>query len=242
MIKDIIREHDKYNLRATEWDVRGNQKLSIELVQNLDDTLEAHEDLYYLCSNELGYKERAIDLKFSDDTYIFMNPLFNKRDDLVLSREHDRLSGKEYIIPRYSTVEIVFQDCLGSNKVVKLVKDAAIIMCQAMDTIDGIFASDYGLEILPEFDQATKEEQTEVIEAYLNSLQESYKKLDEELSNDKEVGDAWKAAKFTKAIADGSVELDNSNNELSNRKKKKIERFVKQIKQKANKLKFWRKK
>ena len=124
MVKDLVTDIEQLSKRSVEWDVRAEQKLSTELVQSLDDTLEAHEELLYLCANEIGYKERAIDVKFSDDTYIFMNPAFQKVDKLILSREFDRHDGKEYIVPRYSEVELAYQDCLGSIKAAKFTASA----------------------------------------------------------------------------------------------------------------------
>lgn len=241
MVKDLVTDIEQLSKRSVEWDVRAEQKLSTELVQSLDDTLEAHEELLYLCANEIGYKERAIDVKFSDDTYIFMNPAFQKVDKLILSREFDRHDGKEYIVPRYSEVELAYQDCLGSIKAAKFTDSGAIVICQAMDTIDGLFAHDYGLEIIPEFDQASPEEQEQVIEEYLKSLNDGYKKLDEELSSDEETKGPWNAAKFMRAVSDGEVELEEEK-PLSKRKQKSIKKMIEDIKHHANKMKFWRKK
>ena len=240
MVKELITDIEQLSKRSVVWDVRGNQQLSIELVQNLDDTLEANQDLIYLCANELGYSERAIDIRFSDDTYIFMNPAFQKVDGLILSREFDRHNGKEYIVPRYKEVELAYQDCLGSIKAARFIDSGAIIVCQAMDTIDGMFASDYGLEIIPEFDEATEEEQQEVIEEYLKSVGESYRKLDRELSTDDSTKDPWNAAKFIEGVNDGSIELEDKI--ASNREKKRLKKAINSLIHQANKLKFWRKK
>lgn len=241
MVKELVTDIEQLSKRSKEWDVRGNQDLSTELVQALDDTLEAHKDIIYLCANEIGYKERAIDIRFSDDTYIFMNPAFQKVDKLILSREFDRHNGKEYIVPRYNEAELVYQDCLGSTKAAKFVDSGAIVVCQAMDTIDGMFASDYGLEIIPEFDQATPEEQQQVIDAYLKSMSEGYQELDNELSNDDATKTPWKAAKFLEGVSNGSIELEEEQ-PTSNRRKKRLAKFVKQLEHYGNKMKFWEKK
>ena len=45
MIKDLVTDIEQLSKRSKEWDVRGNQQLAIELVQNLDDTLENNKDL-----------------------------------------------------------------------------------------------------------------------------------------------------------------------------------------------------
>lgn len=241
MVKDIITDFNELSKRSVEWDVRGNQQLATELVQALDDTIEVHKELIYLCANELGYRERALDVRFSDDTQIFMNPAFQKVDQLTLSREVDRYNGKEYIVPRYNEVEIAFQDCLGSVKAYKFTGIGAIVMCQAMDTLDGIFASDYGLEVIPEFDQATPEEQQQVIDMYLKSLEERYKELDKELSEDEETKGPWKAARFIEAVQKGEVELEEEK-PLSNRKQKLLKKIAKSIEHYGNKMKFWGKK
>jgi membrane-associated phospholipid phosphatase len=95
-------------------------------------------------------------MKFADDYYLFYNPVFQKTENMILVREKDRHDGKEYFVPRFSTIELVFQDTLGSVKAVKLEGVAAYWVCQAMDTIDGLFAHDYGLEIIPEFQDFSK--------------------------------------------------------------------------------------
>ena len=180
-VKELIKDPAILGERAIEWDVRGNQELSTEIVQDLDDTMDAHPELLFLASNEVGHKERAIDIRFTDDTYIFMNPYLRKMERLTLSREIDRIDGKEYIVPRFGYVELVYQDCLGSIKMVKLEGPAALIACDALDVLDGIFSKDIGLEVIPEFDQATPEEQREVIDMYINSLNERYDALDKDL-------------------------------------------------------------
>ena len=241
MVKELVTDLEKLSKRSIEWDVRSNYDLAVELIQSLDDTLDEHTDLIYLCANEVGYRERAIDVRFEDDTQIFMNPAIQKVDKLILSREVDRHDGKEYIVPRYAELELAFQDCLGAVKAYKFTDAGAIILGQAMDTLDGIFASDYGLEVIPEFDVATPEEQEQVIDLYLKSLSEGYNILDKELSEDESTKAPWNAAKFIEAVSKGEVELEEEK-PLSKRKQKRIKKFIKSIEQYANKMKFWSKK
>lgn len=241
-VKELIRDSNILGERAKEWDVRGNQNLSTEIVQSLDDTINAHPELLFLASNEVGYKERAIDVRFSDDTYIFMNPILQKTERLAFAREIDRIDGKEYIVPRFGYIELVYQDCLGSIKAAKFENAAALIICQALDTLDGIFSSEIGLEVLPEFDQATPEEQKEVLDAYMNSLNMRYNELDKELQlEDDKVRNQWNAIKFMIAKSEGKIQGDEEK-PLSKRKQKLITKLAKQIKQNQNKLKFWRRK
>ena len=142
-----------------------------------------------------------------------------------------------------NNVELVYQDTLGSVKAIKVDGAAAYWICQAMDTIDGLFASDYGLEVIPEFDAATDEDKNAVFKMYLDSIPQMFSELDKELSNDPKTRKGWDATKFMQAAKDGKVEFDKEENKpLSKRKQKLYNKFAKLFKQNENKLKFWRKK
>ena len=242
MIKELYKD-DLYLQRSKEWDVRGNQDKSIELVQDLEDTLETMPEKVYLCANEIGHPERAFDMKFTDDYYVFYNPVFQKMENMILVRELDRHDGKEYFVPRFQNIELVFQDTLGSVKAVKFEGIASYWICQAMDTIDGLFAHDYGLEILPGFDEAPAEEKEAILKEYIESIQKRYSALDDDLSNNPETKQGWQATKFMKAVSKGEVEFDKEEEKpLSKRKQKLYNKLAKMFKHNDNKLKFWRKK
>lgn len=237
---ELVRDDELLSKRAIEWDVRGNQQLSTDIVQKLEQALDENPDLLFVCSQEVGFKERALDVRFSDDSYIFMNPIIKKFDRIMLSREYDRITQKEYIVPRFSNLEIVFQDCLGAIKAIKLEGMSALVMSQALDMLDGVYSHDLGLEILPEFDEASEEEQNALIQEYLNSLTSAYEYLDNELSKDEDTNEQWKAIKYMMAKSKGEVEIDQEK-PMSKRKQKMINRFVKSAKQLQNKMKFWNK-
>ena len=169
-----------------------------------------------------------------------MNPIIKKFDRIMLSREYDRITQKEYIVPRFSNLEVVFQDCLGAIKAIKLEGMSALVMSQALDMLDGVYSHDLGLEILPEFDEASEEEQNALIQEYLNSLTSAYEYLDNELSKDEDTNEQWKAIKYMMAKSKGEVEIDQEK-PMSKRKQKMINRFVKSAKQLQNKMKFWNK-
>ena len=48
-----------------------------------------------------------------------MNPAIQHKDKMILYREKDLLTGKEYIIPRYTELTLAFQDCIGKTKCMK---------------------------------------------------------------------------------------------------------------------------
>lgn len=240
---ELVTDIDILSKRALEWDVRSNQDISTKLVQDLDYAMDDHPELLFLVAQEVGHNERAIDVRFADENCILMNPVFKKADRVALSREYDRITKKEYIVPRFSNIEIVFQDCLGSIRGLHLDGGAAMILCQAMDMLDGVYPSDLGLEILPGFDEASPEEQQEIINEYLvKHINNVYKELDDDLSNNESLKDKWAAIKFMAAKAKGDVKIDDSQQKMSNRKQKYFNRLIKKLKDSENRLKFWRKK
>ncbi len=227
MKKRIIRSVTKLSERAREFDVKDTDK-SLQIMEDLCDTLQAKDDRLYLTSNQIGYSERAIAIKFKDRVVVMFNPAITERNTMIIFREKDWLTGKEYFIPRFTDITITYQDIEAKPKALKMNEAASIIMCEAMDALNGILVADYGLEILPEFDEATEDEKAEVLEAYTKSLMKTSEELDKELSEDAETRDQWNGAKFLKGISEGTVELEKP--ELSNRKKKKLNKFLKSLK------------
>lgn len=235
MIRELVTDTEKLSERSKEWDVLANQqKRSTEILQDICDTLETLDDRLYLTANQIGYEERAVGIKSESEIDVFMNPAITKRDKLIINREKDLLTGQEYFIPRYNEIEVNFQDCLGRLRALKMTDIAAITMCQAMDAINGLLVTDYGLPVLPEFDEASDEEKEELLEWYMKSILDASKDLDQELSDNEETSKIWKNAKFIKGVQNGTIELIKDEQPLSNRKKKKINKLVKWIKSQKN--------
>lgn len=230
MIRELVTDIEKLSERAKEFEVLIDQDKTSELVQDICDTLNSLEDRLYLTANQIGFEERAVGIKLGEETDVLMNPALVKRDKLIINREKDLLTGKEYFIPRYNEVEVNFQDSLGKIRALKMTDIVAITMCQAIDALNGLLVTDYGLEVLPEFDEASEEEKAEVLEAYMSSLAKASEDMDKELSKDEETSKIWKNAKFIKGVQDGTITPVKEEKQLSNRKKKKLNKLVKWIK------------
>lgn len=231
MVKEIVLDSAILNERAMEWDVVKNQDLSIEIVQSLCDTLNSPDcsDRLYLCANEIGYKERAFILKFSDDWKVFMNPIFQEREELRLTREYDPITKKQYIIPRYTKVVLCYQNSIGKIEATRFNEDASVIVSQAMDCLEGIHPSDYGLEIDSKFDEATDEERNELLNEYLKSLKLLSENLDSDLSGNEETKKEWEGFKFMKAKASGEIETADDVPKLNRRQRRFFDKLVKKF-------------
>lgn len=238
MIRDIITDRNELEYRSEEFDIKDSERLST-LITDLVDTLKAHPERLYLCGKEIGFKERIISIRMSEDDNIItmINPAIKQAGKMIIFREKDLLNHMEYFIPRFSELTLTFQ--VGDNKLTygnvksyKFSEGASIILCQAFDLLNGLFTSDYGLEVIPEFDEAPEEEQEEVLEEYIKSLKDYYAKLDAELLSSDEYSNTWEQSKFISAVNTGQIEFKQP--EVSNRKMKKIKKFLKRIGKKVS--------
>lgn len=234
MIKELITDREKLSERSKEFDIGKESELAVQILKDLGDTLNSLEDRLFLTAKEIGYDKRIFAVKFNGETDVFMNPAFKVKDKLILFREKDVITNKEYFMPRYTEVSLVFQDFAGNTKGFKFNEGASIIISQAMNLLDGILDSDIGLEVIPEFDEAPEEEKQEVLSAYLSSISEAAKQFNEDLSTDEETKETWNAAKFITSFAEGNIEIEKK--ELSNRKKKQLNKILKMFKKKGIKI------
>ena len=208
MVKELVTDFKILSERSKEWDVVNNQNIMTELVNDMEDTIKACDNRNFLIAKYIGRNERVVCIKFSDDVVFFNNPLIQERKNLVMVPEHDFGTNKDYLLPRYSEVIVVFQNEAGVNTANKLQGPAAAVMCQAIDALEGIFPSDYGLEITEEYLNASKEEQAEVIEYYIKYINDLQNKLSDDLESDESVKEAWNAVKFMKSVAAGETKVE----------------------------------
>ena len=238
MVRDIITSKEELEYRSKEFDIKDSMRLET-LVTDLKDTLKAHPERFYLCGKEIGFEERIIAIRLSEDSNIItmINPAIKSANNMIIYREKDPLNQLEYFIPRFSELTLTFQEgdsklVYGNIKSYKFSEGASIVLGQAFDLLNGLLPSDYGLEVIPEFDKASKEEQEEVLEAYINSLHDCYAKLDAELLSDEEYSKTWEQSKFISAVNTGQIEFKQP--EVSNKKMRKLKRFLKSIGKKVS--------
>ena len=233
MIRELIKDVDKLTVRSKEYDVgKDKDKLVESVVNDLCDTLNSMEDRLYLTANQIGYAIRAIAIKFDKETNVYFNPVYKSRDHMIIFREKDLLTGKEYLIPRFTEVSLLFQDYTGKARGYKFNEASSIVVCQAFDAVEGILVSDYGLEIIPEFDEASDEEKQEVIAEYMSSIESMYNTLDKELEDNSETSKSWNQAKFIAGTLNGDVQFEQK--PLSNKKKRLLKRLFKRLGKKFN--------
>ena len=148
-------------------------------------------------------------MKFEKDQIkTFINPVIEAYSPkgMQLSREKcSSLPGKEYIRVRNNDIRVMYQRPTGEAESNRLLGKAALVFQHEMDHLEGVLISDIGLEVIPEFDEATDEERAEVIKEYLDSLDIRVKEINKEIEDDPELKQIDDATKFMTGILTGEI-------------------------------------
>ncbi len=195
--------------RAVEIDLRTQNKEAREIISEIKKTMR-EKGLVSLSAPAIGYSRRIFCIDFKDkEIKTFINPIIVNAKGIQLSREKcTSIPGKEYVRPRNSEIDVMFQNPLAKPISRKLIGLAAIVFQHEMDHIDGLLLSDVGLEIDDDFDNATEEERQEVIEAYLDTLDLRQKEINQEIQEDKELKQIDDARKFMTSVYKGETKIE----------------------------------
>lgn len=205
MSYSIVSKPEKLKQRVDEVNPIDAQST----VKTLIAKLKKYDSLYALCAPQVGIQERVIVLKFANNTFKeFINPRIFKAEEYHLVREKDiSFPDKEFICPRPGKVFIEYQAQNAKPESNVLKNGSAEIFDRMMNYLDGITLEDYGLEVIPEFDEASKEDQQEVIDMYLNSLKTRTEELNKSIENDKDAKQLVDAINFMASVEVGKTKL-----------------------------------
>lgn len=208
--KEIITdlsELDKLG-RSEEVSLSEDNKLIREITANIKRTMRKN-NLVSLSAPAIGYNKRIFCIDFSDqEIKTFINPLVTRSEGIELTREVcSSIPGKEFIRPRNSLIEVIYQTPLGKIKSRIFKGLAAHVIQHEMDHLDGITLSDIGLEIEDDFNSATEEEQFEIINMYLDSLDLTKNELEKDFTKDENLRKEYEADKFMEMLAQGKIEV-----------------------------------
>lgn len=205
--QEIITNYDELSERAYEIAVASNREEVEQIVSELKDTiLENH--LTHLTAPQIGYGKRIFCINFSGDIRTFINPMIIKAEEIVLSREHCASLENDYIIPRHKEIVAAYQTPTGKSESNRFLEPVSHIFEQCQDLLDGVLLCDYGLEITPEFDEATEEEKEEVIKYYLDALAGVQKELEEQIEGDEWLKKTRDAIDFIDSVIKGETKME----------------------------------
>jgi peptide deformylase len=209
---DIITNlQDLINVgRCQEVDLETELKEAREIIKNIKRTLRKNDSIVALSAPALGYNKRIFCVDYSDNeikTYI--NPVIMNATGIQLSREVcSSLPGKEYIRPRNSEIDVIFQRPTGEINTQRFKGVAACTIQHEIDHLNGITLSDIGLEIDSDFDDASDDEKQQIIDMYLDSLDIKRSSIHDEIKEDPELNRISENLRFTEALARGDIKLE----------------------------------
>lgn len=213
---EISQDIQKLSQRSDEINMRTDYTKTAQTIRDLKDTIRANKSLNItsLSAPQIERFDRVFCINFNGDVRAFINPVITKTEGFKFVREKSpSIPDKEFIVPRSEVIYAVYQRGDGRPESNKFEGPAAEVFQQQVDMLDGVLISDFGLEILPEFESATDEEKQELLKEYTKFLKRKYKKLNKEIENDPELKKISDGAKFINAVAKGEVQLEKLNKE-----------------------------
>lgn len=219
-IKEIITDEEALDGRCSEIDPKKQGKLLQEIILSLKSTMR-EKNVVSLTAPQIGYKNRVFCVKFGEnDIRTFVNPVMTEVDGLILNRETcSSIVGKEYIIPRYRSLVLIYQTPLGAIETKKVSGKTGMVIQHCVDHFDGLLISQNGLEVLDGFDDMSDKEKDEILKLYLESLDIKLKQLTKEIDEDAELKQIKDATDFMGKVSSGDVEIDPYTTEELNKMK-----------------------
>lgn len=205
---ELITSEEVLHSRATETDTVSNNAEVRETILKMKEAVR-EKNLVGLTAPQVGVDMRIVVLNFDGDVRTFINPVVSNRKGIELSREVCEIDGKEYIVPRNNDIDIYYTTPLGQIEHRQLLGMAAKVMLHQLDILDGISASDFGLEVMEGFDEASDEEKDKIIKMYLDSLDLLGKRVEEELKNDEDAQQIKNAVNFITKVRKGEVQISD---------------------------------
>lgn len=197
-----------YLEKTKQIDVKEDAEKLDLIAERLKNALNQEKDLLYATANQVGYDYSVFALRQGDECLVFANPLMSVEGDLFLAREKEYGLKNDYIFLRKSILHLIAYSYEKKLVVGRDFDDkvAASVLQHIQNNLDGISIRDIGLEVTKEFDEASIEEQNEVITEYVNQLDALLSSLESDIEEDSEVSKMYDAYKFLKAKAAGDIE------------------------------------
>lgn len=208
--KEVVNLEELNKLgRAQEIDHEKSGKLLREITSNIKRTMRK-TGLISLSAPGIGYNKRIFCIDFSDkEIKSFINPVVTNATGLQLVREScSSIPGKEYLVPRNATIDVIYETPTGQIKTKRLKDVVAFVFQHEIDHLNGVTLEDIGLEVDSDFDEATAEEREEIIDMYLDSLDLRQKYLEETINSDEELKLVSDRLRFVEALARGDIEFE----------------------------------
>ena len=232
MKRPIITDFTKLKDRANEINIKENAEEVSKVLVNLRDTV-LKNNLVGLSAPQIGKNLRIIAMNFNGDIRLFINPMITKFDGIHASIEKDpSLPDREFIVPRYDRVLVTYQTPIGKPETNQFEGIASEVVQQLIQTLDCIYLDDLGLEIFDDFKQASKEEQDEVINYYMNHLKTQLDEVNKDIASSDELTKTSKAIEFMTKVQTGEIEQEKSTIPMNREQRRTMNKLAKKLSKK----------
>ena len=195
--------------RTEEIDYEKDYTLMKEIIAKIKKTMKKH-NLTSLSAPAIGYNKRIFCIDFSDkEIKTFINPMVLLTQGMELTREVcSSIIDKEFIRPRHTSIDIIYQRPDGTIKQNQFKGMAATVIQHELDHLDAITLNDIGLEIDSDFDEATDEERFAITDMYLKHLSEKHDNLVNEIEQDNTAKIMYEAETISELLAQGKIKFE----------------------------------
>lgn len=229
MKRPIITDFSKLRERANEINIKENAEEVSKVLVNLRDTV-IKNNLVGLSAPQIGKNLRIIAMNFNGDIRLFINPMITKFDGIHASIEKDpSLPNREFIVPRYDRVLVTYQTPIGRPETNQFEGVASEVVQQLIQTLDCIYLDDLGLEIFDDFKQASKEEQDEVINYYMNHLKEQLEEVNKDIASNEELAKTNKAIEFMTKVQTGEIKQEAPKIPMNREQRRTMNKLAKKL-------------
>lgn len=231
--KTIINDKSKLSDQCIE--ASFDDKDTESIIKSIKNLLYKDSSLIALSAPQIGYKKRIFCIKFANgDIRTFINPMITHQKGIHGSIEQNVSVVGTWLMPRFDEIEVMYQTPVAKIENNLLQGPVSEIFQQMNDLLNGVTLDDYGLEIIPEWYKATKEEQEEVIQSYLHDLKDRKETLDKEIEETPSLKEMNDAINFMTSVETGKTILEKQEEKSTlNREQRRLQ---KKIEKKLNKL------
>ena len=194
-------------------DPKREKDLVHKIIIDLKDTIREN-NLVYLTAPQIGYNKRILVINFNNDLRTFINPIITKMKGFTFQQETcNSIPKKRFIVPRASSVDIIYTTPLGQYQNRTLLGLAATTIQHAIEHLDGTLISLNGLEIDDDFINASDEEKEEILKMYKESLVGRQELADKAVKEDSLAQQTDEAINFMVGVETGGVKLEKDEKE-----------------------------
>jgi hypothetical protein len=118
------------------------------------------------------------------------------------------LPDRAFIVPRHNRIISMYQTPSGKPEESVFEGVVAEVFQHMVQILDGVLISDIGLEVFEDFDNASEEEKTQVLDAYLKELKLREDTVNKEIEQNEDLKKTRDAIRFLEGVATGKITVE----------------------------------